>query len=465
MADNIVLGIPPVVIDLVQKGLLERAFHDGLYPNLAYRAEAVAEEWPAQSGTQMFMSRPGLLAPIVKPIKPGVDPVPQSVVYEQWEATLERYAGTIDTHMPTAAVANSNLLLRNVHQLGLQAAQSLNRIPRNALFRAYLGGQTCLIDAALAGDTTLHVASLNGFTDVVNPNINARPLPISPSSPLQITINTGLATIVKNAIGFQPDNPADPWGPGTLLLSATVGGAGAPARSSVLSIARPKVIRSGGGDSVDAIGPGDIVTLQDCINAVAYLRSKNVQPHDDGLFHAQISPTANSQFFADPVFQRLNQSLPEHVVYKEGFIGTLAGIAFFMNTETPGPINCGARTSTGTSAQYSEDIGGETTNNGGVDIGRILITGKGSVYEKYLDESNYVSEAGITGKIGEFDVVNQGVSISTERIRFIMRAPIDRLQDVVAASWSISTCFPVPSDVSAGGPERHKRAVVIEHAT
>lgn len=458
---GLVVGIPPAVLDLVQQGLLERAFHDGLFPALQYRAEAMVEEWPANTGQELVFSRPGLLAPIVRPLTPGQDPLPEAVSYEQWIAVLNRYGGTIDTHMPTAATANANLFLRNIHQLGLQAGQSLNRIPRNELFKAYLSGQTLLIAAGLAADTTIRVAALNGFTDVVDPATSPRPTPVSAATPLPITI----ATIgARNVIGFTPDNPDDPFGPGTLELDAALG-AGVAARSAVLSSARPDVIRSGGGDSIDAIAAADIFTLQDAINAVNRLRRHNVQPHPDGYFHAHISPDSNSQVFADGAFQRLNTALPDHVYYHEGFIGTIAGIMFFMNNESPDELNAGATTATGTNAVYSEEIGAETRNEADVAIGRILITGKGSLYEKYLPESNYISEAGVTGKVGEFDVVNQGIGIETERIRLVLRAPVDRLQDLVAATWSISTSFPVPSDITApSGPQRYKRALIIEHS-
>jgi len=458
----LILGIPPAVINLVQQGLLERAFHDGLYPSLQFRAEAMVEEWAANTGTEQFMSRPGLLAPITKPLAPGNDPIPQAVAYEQWIATLNRFSGTIDTHMPTSATANANLFLRNIHQLGLQSGQSLNRIPRNALFQAYLSGQTLTTVAGLAGDTFVRVAALNGFTTVVLANVTVRPATVSVATPLPITI-TGVAG-TRNVIGFSADNPDDLNGPGTLSLDAALG-AGIAARTPVLSSAKPQVIRSGGGTSVDAIGAGDVFALQDAINAVNRLRRFNVQPHEDGYYHAHISPDSNSQVFTDPAFQRLNTALPDHHIYHEGFIGTIAGIMFFMNTESPDSLNCGALTATGVNARYAEDIGAEVINEGTVRVGRILVTGRGALYEKWLPGSNYVSEAGITGKMGEFDVVNAGLTIQTERIDLILRAPLNRLQDTVAATWQISTAFPVPSDVTSGtGPERFKRAIVIEHA-
>lgn len=456
---SLVLGVPPQVLELVQAGLLERAFHDGLFPALQYRAEAQYEEWPANTGTEIFMTRPGLLAPNVKPLVAGQDPTPKTVSYEQWVARLERYADTIDTHVPTSVVSNADQFLRNIHQLGLQAGQSLNRIPRNSLAKAYLSGQTVLTAATGAADTQISVASLNGFTDVVIKGTNVRPSPVSTSTPLAITVGTSSCSVV----GYDPDDPDDPYGPGTLYLAAAVGAVEA-VRSSVISAAAPRIIRSGGGTSIDAISSSDVFTLQDLINATNILRKNNVPPHEDGFYHAHISTEANSQVFTDTAWQRLQTALPDHVYYQEAFIGTIAGCACFLNTEAPDYQNSGDLTATGTNAQYAEDVGSEVTNENGVNIGRVIITGRGTLYERSLDERQYVTEAGIVGKVGEFQVVNAGIEVLTERIRLILRAPLNRLQDVVAATWSISTSFPVPSDVTSGGPQRFKRGIIIEHA-
>jgi hypothetical protein len=458
---GLVVGVPPAVLELVQSGLLERAFHDGLVPALLYRSEAAWEEWPANTGTEIFMTRPGLLTPVTKALGVGMDPTPQTVSYEQWGATLGRYASTIDTHIPTSVVSNSDQFLRNIHQLGIQAGMSLNRIPRNALFQSYLSGQTVLIAATGAASKSIRVAALNGFTDVVTKGVNARPRPVSPSSPLSITI-VGV-TGPRNVVGYDPDNPDDPNGPGTLILDAVVG-AVCPPRSPVLSVAAPLIIRSGGGSSVDAIGSGDTFVLQDAINATGRLRKNNVMPHEDGFYHAHISNDGNSQVFGDPALQRALTALPDSPYYQQAFIGTLGGIAFFLNNEAPESTNSGAMTATGTNAVYSEDMGAETVNETGVGIGRIVVTGRGALIERALDEKQYVTEAGITGKVGEFSIVNNGIGVETNGVRLILRAPLNRLQDVVAATWSISTSFPVPSDITSGGPQRFKRAIIIEHA-
>lgn len=92
------------------------------------------------------------------------------------------------------------------------------------------------------------------------------------------------------------------------------------------------------------------------------------------------------------------------------------------------------------------------------------MTGGAALYEKYIDESKYITEAGVLGKIGNFSVVNGGLAVMTDRIRFILKAPQDDLQQVVKQVWSWSGDFPVPSDALSGDAARYKRAVVIEHA-
>ena len=84
--------------------------------------------------------------------------------------------------------------------------------------------------------------------------------------------------------------------------------------------------------------------------------------------------------------------------------------------------------------------------------------------EKYVDESAFISEAGVTGKIGQFSVVNGGVAIMLDRIRYVMAAPLDALQQTIRQSWSWTGDMPIPSDALAGDPARFKRAIIMEHA-
>jgi hypothetical protein len=56
------------------------------------------------------------------------------------------------------------------------------------------------------------------------------------------------------------------------------------------------------------------------------------------------------------------------------------------------------------------------------------------------------------------------MEVSTEGIRLILRAPVNRTQDMVAVTWDISTAFAIPSDITAGSSAVVKRAVIIESA-
>jgi hypothetical protein len=458
---TIVLGIPPAVLDLVQSGLLEREFHDALYPNLLFRSEALWEEWPEHAGTEIIMTKRGLLAPNVRPLVPGADPIPQSMTYEQWVARLERYGWTIDTHTPTSSTAMANLLLSNIQGLGLQAGQSVNRLARNALFKAYVGGHTTLTAATAAVDTQISVSSLNGFRDVVIRGSNTRPAAVSSATPLPILI--GATLIARNVINAIPANANDPDGPGVLVLSAAVGAIVA-ARGPVLSTFRPSIIRSGGGASVDALTGGSTLTLQNLIDAVSILRKNNVRPHEDGSYHVHMSNDGNTQIFGDAVWQRLMQSLPNGEYYQEAFVGRIGSFQAYNNNEAPELGNVGATTATGTNALYAEEIGAEVVNETSFRVARTIVTGRGALVEKGYDEDRFLTEAGVTGKIGELQIVNNGITIVTDRIKLYMRAPLNRTGDKVASTATISTSFTPPSDIAAGAPSRYKRAVVIEHA-
>ena len=59
---------------LVQENLLERAFHDALFPRLIFRSEVAVREWPAGVGDSMIFSAPGLLPPSMRPLRPGFPP-------------------------------------------------------------------------------------------------------------------------------------------------------------------------------------------------------------------------------------------------------------------------------------------------------------------------------------------------------------------------------------------------------
>lgn len=455
------LGLNPAIVNLIQDRTLERVFHDALFPRLLYRSEAMAEKWMANIGERQVYTRTGLINVDTNPLTPGSDPTPSSYAIEQWEAEARQFGKSLDTHMPTSYVSLAPTFLRDTVQLGLNAGQTLNRLVRDRLYVAYLGGETVNTSAALIGATSIVVASLNGFNEVL---VNGRLQPVSPANPLAITFSAGPAA--NTVVGTLPLNPNNPFGPGILTLGA---GLSAPLalRTGVRAITRSRITRVGGGATVDGIVGGNILTLQDVINTVARMRSNNIPPTADGFYHVHLTPVGEAQLFADNAFQRLFQSLPENAVYRDLGIGQLVGCRFYRNTENPDLNNTSLQVDTSGgagAARVSGEIGAEVVNQAGLAVQREIVVGGGAIYEKYIDEGAFLTEAGVTGKIGEFSVMNGGVAVMTERIRYILRAPLDRLQQIVSQSWSWSGDFPVPSDGLTGSSARFKRAAVIEHA-
>lgn len=451
----------PAVINMLQDRTLEREFHEALFPQLMYRAEAMPELWPANIGERMVMTRSGLMTPSTRPLVPGADPTPKSYQTEQWEIEANQYGDSLDTFMPTSRAALAPTILNDAKVLGLNAGQSLDLLPRNKLFVAYNGGNTNLSVLAAISATTISVASINGFTQKL---VNGRNQPVSAVNPLAITF-PGTA-VTANVVGAVPANPLDPFGPGTLALSAGLS-AGLSVRQAVRAETASIIQRVGGGTSVDALTAGSILTLSDIQRAVAFLRGANVPPKADGLYHVHLSPQAEYQLFQDNAMQRIYQSIPDSVYQREGIITVQNGCAFYRNNQAPVVTNTGTLVSTGTNALCSPQIGAEVRNNTSINIDRTIVIGGGAMYEKYIDEGAYITDAGITGKIGEFSVVNGGIQVMTDRIRYILRAPLDRLQQVISQSWSWSGDFGIPTDalgVALSGAAAYKRCVVIESA-
>ena len=437
------------VVAAIQDRTLQRVFRDTLYPRLLYRMESVAELWPVTVGANQTFSRPGLITPSTRPLQPGKDPEPKAYQIEQWEATAQQWGDTIDTHMPTSYVTLASQYLRNMHQLGLHSGQSLNRVVRDKLFNSYVAGNT-VVSGAVGGGVSVPVVNLAGFTRKL---YQGRPTPVSASNPLQISI-AGVGT--KNVIGFTSAIPGDEIHAGTLTID--VAHAGLAGREAVLAVNRSQMLYSGGGTRVDDVAGGDQFTLADIRAAVALLRFNNVPPHEDGSYHWHLDPISESQIFGDDEFQRLNQSIPDFIHYRRFAVAYLLGGTFYRNTEAPTEATIDEDPKTGFTTAF------EITNPTSVKLHRPIVTGQGAIEEKYLDEGRYISEAGIQGKIGEFSVVNGGVQVMTERIRLILRAPLDRLQQQTSATWSFSGDWPVPTDeLAPSGAATYRRAVVVVH--
>lgn len=454
--------IPQSLLNLAQQGYLDRTIRDGLVPGQLYRMDARPEEWQAMLGETAIFSRRGLMAIDLAPLTPGTDPAAGNYSSEQWTVTASQFSGSNDTFMPASNVAIESLLMQNAKALGVHAAMKMNRIARNKLFVAYNGGESTVFLLGVIGGTTLKVSSLAGFTERLNPT-TGKLAGVSASNPLPITFTT--AEPANTVIGAVPDVATDPFGPGTLTLGTALSTA-VPLRTGVKASTTSKRLRVGGGATIDAITASNILKLEHVIQAVARLRAMNVQPHSDGYYHVHLSPATEAQIFQDADFKNLHQSLPNEQRYQQMIISTLLGCKFYRNTDDPALARVSATTAApggAGGALVAGEIGGEVRNASSIEILRTIVTGEGNLIEKYFDESAFVTAAGVNGKVGNFSVTNNGLALMLDRLRFVMRAPLDKLQQTVTQSWSWSGDFGVPSDELTGDASRFKRAFVIEH--
>jgi len=466
MPDFSTITQDPAIRALVQENLLERAFHDALFPRLLFRGEATPQLWPANVGDTMVFTGVGLIKPKMRPLVPGTDPQPSTYTEEQWTAMLNQYSDSIDTHMPTSISAIANLFLRNAHQLGMSAAQAMNRIPRNQLYGAALAGHT-VADGGPQSGTTLRVKRLNGFTRARRPDLPAgspvRFDPVSTNNPLKVTVFDNAAPLANTVVGFSPDTAGDEVGPGTLTLLGSL--TSTADRAYVIADDRTSLVRVGGGFKVDDLSSSDTLKLASIRLAVARFWQMNVPEMPDGRFHCHLDPSSQAQIFGDDEFQRLLTALPDHYMYRQFAVGELLNCVFFRNSECPLPETVEG----GLAATYSQDdpFAGELWNNGnpvtGLKVHRPLFVGQGAMYEYYQDLSGLITEAGVTGRVGEPRITNNGIEVFSDRIQLIIRAPLNRLQDLVSTSWKFVGAWPIRTDATTGDVARYKRVQVIEH--
>jgi hypothetical protein len=100
----------------------------------------------------------------------------------------------------------------------------------------------------------------------------------------------------------------------------------------------------------------------------------------------------------------------------------------------------------------------------GIPVQHTLFVGQGLIHEYYQELSQLITEAGVTGRVGEPRITNNSIEVFSERIQLILRAPLNRLQDLVSTSWKFIGDWPARTDVTTGDGARYKRATVIQHA-
>src|ERR1039458_4347325 len=126
--------LPPALQAMVQQGMLEREFEEGLDSVLAYRRLALQETVPNRAGETLTRTRTGRKTPNTNPQNPanntGLDNglTPSSGALEQYIFNMFQYGGTSDVDLIGDLVTIGDNLILTARNNGVQAAQSLERI-------------------------------------------------------------------------------------------------------------------------------------------------------------------------------------------------------------------------------------------------------------------------------------------------------------------------------------------------
>ncbi len=415
---------------MIQEGLLERTFHDSLFPTLLFRKEFNGEQW-TERAQQMVKTKRGLIAPNMGRLGPKEDPTPKTYDVEQWDAFIYHHGDTVDTDTVVAGLTLADLVESDAKTAGLQAGQSINRIGRNRLYNDAMYGHSVL--TSTVNSASQPIASINGFTHAYSATTKKFEA-VSVSNPLTAYVWTGAAWSTVSVIGATPNvagvKAQNLTGPGVLTLSGAFNNT---ARFPIVASTATKIVYAGGGHSIDDVGAADTFTLATLRQAVANAKLVNVQPCEDGFYHVHLDPIAKSQLFDDSEFQLLFRGrgidIDPNDPYATSEVGLVLGCKLYENNECP------TSNTVGSFDPDNDDFAGELLNATSVPIHRSLFIGRDAGIE-YWKDAITSTEAGITGKIGNWNITNGGLTVDVDRIQLILRAPLDRMQRVISTSWS-----------------------------
>lgn len=456
------------LVPLAQQDYLQRQFSDALVPNVMFLALAPTEELASGNGGTLTSTVAGNMKPDLKPVVPGEDAAPQSNTYEWHITTIDQYKGSRDIPMNQAALTIEGargFFMQVMREQAENCAIVLNLLARNALYKAYLAGNTYTYRAN-GNTTSVYLVSGNGFNTKI---VNGKELGLSVTVTRTVKINGVTAT----ATGWAPLDPFNPDGPGVLTISAPLNVA---ANVPVLDSERSAIIRPDQ-NPLDGLLPNSLATLQLFRKAASELRNNGVPPMPDGKYHVHLAPGVEEQLQSDNEYQRLFEGVPDKYI-PDGSIGTIGNLRFFPNEQcpqpgdinSPGVYNIGDLPSSTRTTTFAPGYFGELTNNKGTQVQRSIVLGRGAIVTKYLDESKVMlAEASAPiGKQVTWAMVGGSLQLmagsqNMGNVRITIRPPIDRMGQQTAVTWTTTRGYTVPGNLLSGlSYSRFKRCLVVE---
>lgn len=445
-------NMPAALQPIIQQGFLEREFHDGLTSALGFRAVADREPVAINVGETVTKTRTGLKAPVTTPMNPANNTnldnglTPSQFTIEQYTLAINQYGDTMDLNVVTSQVGIANQFLKNAQTSGIQARQSLDRIARNALFDAYMGGNTRVRTTLGAPAATISVDDVRGFNTVL---VNGQFVAVSAGTPASVLVGGNTYSLIGVVVDGANVSTAPRGISGTLTFSGNVTVADGTALNGVAHLNAPGLVRPNGkwtGGSaagaltaVSALAATDVLTLGTIEDAVALLRNNTGM--QDEMFNLFLDNVSMRQLFADQDFKLMYQGQYGSAEAKKGQVFQLMGTNFIPTTEA-----------------FVQAAGGGVVPK----VRRPILCAPGSLVEGDF--------AGMEEKAKDMGGTNSE-AYESDGVMQIVRAPLDRLQQIIAQSWFWIGGFVAPTDATANsniiptaGAQYLKRSVVIEHA-
>ncbi len=423
----------------IQQNYLAREFDDGLHSRLGFRDIADKMTFPMGIGETMTKTRRGLKVPVTVPLTPATNTnfdngtTPSTWSIEQYTMTLNTYGDTIDLNMVTEAVGIANQFLQNAQVNGVQAMQSLDRIARNALYGGnnvpgvggYLGGNTRVVTTLGAAGTTLAVDDIRGFANVLN--AAGQVVPVGMTGGMAVTVGAGLYTVIGVTSGGGAPSTAPGGTSGSLIFSTNVSVADGTAGNPVIASTAPLILRPNsrtttlglqapqGTYGAQNYVPGDTLTMNTVLSAVAQLRQNNV-PNIGGRYNCYLDDAQLLGLFRDNDFKLLYRGDYGSEAYVQGTVLELLGVRFIPTTEAPQQASLGAGA-----------------------VHRAIVLGQGALIEGTFE--------GIA--MSDIPDANTSLIQMMDSVAMVTREPLDRFGQIIAQSWYWMGGYALPTDATA----------------
>jgi hypothetical protein len=434
-------NFPAALQPIIQQGFLEREFENALNSRLGYRAVADREDFSVGIGETLTKTRAGLKPSVTTPLSPATNTnldnglTPQTFSVEQYTISINLYAATADLNMVTSRVGIASQFLLNAAINGEQAARSLDELARNALFAPYFGGNTRVRTTLAAPSVSVPVDDIRGFQTVF---VNGVQTPVGGSGSLIVAVGANNYTLIGATADASNVSDAPGGISGVLTFASSVIVSDGTANNTVAAATASAIMRPNSRTNTTQLVAGDTLDMSTLLNAVAILR-QNAVPEIDGVFNCYLDPVSARQLFNDQAFRQLfTGATSANQVFQKGMINDFLGLRFIPTTEA-----------------YVQS---HPTLNGAL-IRRPIVCGKGALIE------------GDFAGMAEADIAPRDSIVSiVDKVAMVTRAPIDRLQQLIAQSWYWIGGFCAPSDtttspttIATATNSNYKRAVMIEH--